>query len=66
MSTPEKVRERMRSEGKTLRQWAEENGFNPGSVYRVMGGINKGHYGKAHEIAAALGIKPAPDRRSNL
>ena len=60
MSTPQQVRERMRREGKTLRQWAEENGYHPHNVYRVMGGIDKGYYGTAHEIAVKLGLKPAP------
>ena len=60
MSTPQQVRERMRREGKTLRQWALDNGFKPHNVYRVMGGIDKGYYGTAHEIATKLGLKPNP------
>jgi gp16 family phage-associated protein len=59
MSTPEQVRERFRREGKPLSQWARENGFKPQCVYRVMAGIDKGYYGKAHTIAVMLGLKPA-------
>ncbi len=57
MSTPQQVRERMRRDGKTLKQWALENGYRPNNVYRVMGGIDKGYYGQAHEIAMRLGLK---------
>ena len=60
MSTPEQVRQRFRSQGKTLNQWALENGFKPIAVYRVMGGIDKGNYGRSHEIAVKLGLKPDP------
>lgn len=59
MSTPQQVRERMRRDGKTLKQWAVENGYRPNNVYRVMGGIDKGYYGQAHEIAVRLGLKSA-------
>ena len=64
MSTPQQVRERMRREGKTLRQWALDNGFKPHNVYRVMGGIDKGYYGTAHEIATKLGLKPNPAKNA--
>lgn len=60
MSTPEQVRQRFRQQGKTLSQWARENDFPPIAVYRVMGGIDKGNYGRSHEIAVKLGLKPAP------
>lgn len=54
---------RLRSQGKTIRQWAEENGFPPGAVYRVLNGIDKAHFGRAHDIAVKAGIKPDPDQR---
>lgn len=57
MSTPEQVRQRFRSQGKTLSQWADEHGYPREAVYRVMGGVDKGHYGRSHEIALALGLK---------
>ena len=58
MSTTDQVRERFRREGSSLKQWARENGFKPDAVYRVMAGINKGYYGRAHVIATKLGLKP--------
>jgi gp16 family phage-associated protein len=62
MSTPDQVRERFRREGKTLSQWARDNGYQPNKVYRVMAGIDKGYYGDAHDIAVKLGLKPNPSK----
>lgn len=62
MSTPEQVRQRFRQQGIPLSQWARENGYPPIAVYRVMGGIDKGNYGRSHEIAVKLGIKPNPSK----
>ena len=64
MNTPEQVRQRFRQQGKPLSEWARENGFPPIAVYRVMGGIDKGHYGRSHEIAVKLGLKPNPAKTS--
>lgn len=47
----------LRSQGKTIRQWAEENGFPPGAVYRVLNGVDKANFGRAHDIAVKAGIK---------
>ena len=47
----------LRSQGKTINQWAEENGFPPLAVYRVLNGVEKAHFGRAHDIAIAAGIK---------
>jgi gp16 family phage-associated protein len=52
----------LRSQGKTIRQWSEENGFPPGAVYRVLNGVDKAHFGRAHDIAIAAGIKPPADK----
>lgn len=49
--------ERLRSEGKTLTAWAKENGYPLQAVRSVIYGHNKGHYGQAHKIAVALGLK---------
>ena len=49
----------LRSQGKTIRQWAVENGFPPASVYRVLNGVDKANFGRAHDIAVAAGIKSA-------
>jgi len=45
---------RLRQQGKTVRQWADENGFPPSAVYRVIGGIDKANFGRAHDIAVAI------------
>ena len=51
------VRKKLRSEGITVVEWAKRNGFKLCSVRAVIYGHNKGHFGQAHEIAVALGIK---------
>lgn len=55
--TPDQVRERLRSQGKTLTEWAAERGYRRQDVYRVMGGQSKALFGLGHEIAVALGLK---------
>lgn len=53
------VKARLYAEGTTLKQWAEDNGYSPAQVYRVMRGENKALYGKGHTIAVKLGLKPS-------
>jgi gp16 family phage-associated protein len=48
---------RLRSEGTTVPEWARKHGFPVRAVRAVISGHNKGHYGQAHKIAVALGIK---------
>lgn len=55
--TPEQVKQRFKQRGITVTQWAREHGFNRNAVYRVLNGFDKAHYGRAHEIAVALGLK---------
>lgn len=43
--------------GKTLADWARENGYKPRDVYLVVGGQNKAKYGRGFEIARKLGLK---------
>lgn len=59
--TPDQVKKRFRQRGQTFSSWARENGFRPNQVLRVLNGFDKGHYGKAHEIAVKLGLKPNAD-----
>lgn len=47
----------LRRQGKTIRQWAEENGFPPEAVYRTLNGVEKGNFGRAHEILVCAGVK---------
>lgn len=55
--TAEQVKSRFHAAGKTVTQWAEEHGYTRHAVYRVLNGFDKARYGKAHEIAVALGMK---------
>jgi gp16 family phage-associated protein len=55
--TPDQVKEDLRKDGKTVAQWAEENGYTRRQVYAVLGGQIKGHFGRSHEIAKKLGLK---------
>lgn len=48
---------RLWSEGKSIPQWAKENGFKLRNVEAVIYGHNKGHFGTAEKIAVALGLK---------
>lgn len=55
--TAEQLKAQMHSQGRTLKQWADENGYEFNTVYKVIGGTRKGIYGIGHEIAVRLGIK---------
>lgn len=59
--TPEQVKAKFRAQGKTFSEWARTNGFRPNQVTRVLNGFDKGHYGKAHDIAVKLGLKSGAD-----
>jgi gp16 family phage-associated protein len=58
--TPDQVKQQFRARGLTLTQWAADRGYNREAVYRVLNGKDKAHFGRAHEIAVALGLK-VPD-----
>ncbi|HDW3810930.1 DNA-binding protein [Serratia marcescens] len=55
--TPEQVKNRFRSQGRTVTDWANEHGYSRNLVYQVLNGQSKANYGKAHEIAVKLGLK---------
>lgn len=55
--TADKIKAQLRAQGKTLTQWSEEHGYPRSAVYRVLNGVDKAHYGRAHEIAVKLGLK---------
>ncbi len=55
--TSDQVKARLRRQGKTITQWAEEHQYPRVAVYRVLNGIDKAHFGRAHEIAVKLGLK---------
>ena len=56
--TAEQVKSLFRPRGVTFTRWAEENGYSRNEVYRVLNGFTKARYGKSHEIAVKLGLKP--------
>ena len=58
--TGDQVKERFRAHGIPISQWAKDNGYQSAFVYGVLNGQFKGHRGKAHQVAVALGMKLAP------
>ncbi|BEV09340.1 DNA-binding protein [Methylophilus sp. DW102] len=57
--TPAKVKENLRKKGISLRQFCTEKNLPYKTAVAVLNGSNKGHFGKAHEVAVALGLKEA-------
>ncbi|WP_439526859.1 hypothetical protein [Roseovarius mucosus] len=57
----EQAKAKLRAEGTTIKAWAKAKGFSIHSVRAVIAGHNKGHYGEAHRIAVALGLKEATE-----
>lgn len=55
--TPDQVKQRFRAAGITFTVWARQQGYPRHEVYRVLNGVSKAHYGRAHEIAVKLGLK---------
>jgi|GEM_PF-369550 len=53
----ERIKQGFRDRGQTISDFARENGWKPHAVYRVLNGFDKANYGKAHQIAVALGMK---------
>lgn len=61
--TIQSFKARLKSQGKTIRQWAVEHGFRPSAVYRTLNGLEKGNFGQSHAILVAAGVKqPEQDR----
>lgn len=58
--TREEVKAQFIAAGITQAEWARQHGFSRIDVAMVLNGHRKCNYGKAHEIAVALGLKPAP------
>lgn len=57
--TPEQVKQEFRARGKTFTSYAREKGIHVNEVYKVLNGQYKSNYGRAHEIAVELGLKPS-------
>ncbi|MBF0143628.1 MAG: DNA-binding protein [Magnetococcales bacterium] len=65
--TPEQIKQALRQNGVTYKQWAEERGFYAeergfyvGTVKKVIYGDLQGLRGVSHEIAVKLGLKEEP------
>ena len=59
--TADEVKAEFRAKGITLTAWAKQHGFRLAAVNAVLRGQHQGHYGKAHEIMVALGMKDFVD-----
>lgn len=57
--TPHQVKEAFEQSGTTIASWAEARGFSRALVYAVLAGRKRCKRGASHQIAVALGIKPA-------
>lgn len=64
MTPEERVKKQFQQRGETFTDWAEEHGYPRHEVYRVLNGQAKAKYGRAHDIAVALGLKPSVQKRS--
>lgn len=55
--TGSEVKHKLWSEGKTLKIWAQENGYKYRTVSAVVCGQSRATYGLGYEIAVKLGMK---------
>lgn len=55
------ARARLRSQGLSIRAWAEEHGVNESTAYAVLNGQKKCLRGKAREVAILLGLNDTTD-----
>ncbi|MEX1197824.1 MAG: DNA-binding protein [Pseudohongiellaceae bacterium] len=55
--TPEQARAILDRQGKSIAEFARENGLDERIVYKILSGEKKGRRGEAHRAAVALGIK---------
>ncbi len=53
----EEVKTRLREQGKTLKQWAQERNYPYATVSNVVRGVNRASFGMGHRIAVELGLK---------
>ncbi|BEH14281.1 DNA-binding protein [Marinobacter shengliensis] len=54
--TPNEIKHRLRQQGKTLKSWAEEHGFNYRTVSDTVRGLRKGNFGECRDVRQALGL----------
>ena len=63
--TPDQVKQGLKAQGKTIASWSEEHGYPARAVYRVLNGVDKANFGRAHDIAVDLQLKPQPKSTSS-
>lgn len=52
----QEIKQRLYSQGLTVKAWAEKQGYPVTEVYKVLNGERKGLYGRSFEIAQKLGL----------
>ncbi|MNG20586.1 hypothetical protein D3C85_1109500 [compost metagenome] len=55
--TPAQAKAWLDSQGKSVKDFADEHGLDHATTYQVLAGTKKGRRGEAHRAAVALGIK---------
>ncbi|KJS28390.1 MAG: phage-associated protein, BcepMu gp16 family [Pseudomonas sp. BRH_c35] len=55
--TPEQAKEWLAQQGKSVQEFARENGLDPFTCYQVLSGAKKGARGESHRAAVLFGIK---------
>jgi len=55
--TPAQAKAWLEAQGKSVKEFADENGLDHATTYQVLSGTKKGRRGEAHRVAVALGIK---------
>ena len=54
--TPNQIKHRLRQQGKTLKDFARENGFQYRTVSDAVRGLRQGNYGEGREVRLKLGL----------
>jgi len=54
--TSETVKQQLYNQGKTLKSFAEENGFKYRTVSEVIRGLRRGNFGEGRKVRIALGL----------
>jgi gp16 family phage-associated protein len=55
----DRIREDFYQRGESVAEWARAHGFDPNLVYQILNGRCLARRGTSHQIALALGLKPA-------
>ena len=60
LKSPLEAKDWLRANGISISEFARQHDLDPATTYQVLSGVKKGHSGKAHKAAVALGIKANP------